>query len=109
RSCCAATSSLVAIHTSIKNVLRNMFLFSASLHGVGDDPGERARRERVGAAHARDALGQQALAAVARLPFFPARQTPFKQKQADAPGGRNVSGAPPWESAPWAPSTGTCS
>jgi hypothetical protein len=30
-------------------------------------------------------------------------------KQADAPAGRNVSGAPPGESAPWAPSTGTCS
>src|SRR6202795_4249849 len=30
-------------------------------------------------------------------------------KQADARGGRNGSGAPPGESAPWAPSTGTCS
>src|SRR6185436_6379378 len=34
---------------------------------------------------------------------------PSKPKQADAPGGRNVYGAPPGESAPWAPSTGTCS
>ena len=33
---------------------------------------------------------------------------PSKQKQTDA-GGRSVSGALPGESAPWAPSTGTCS
>src|SRR2546425_7323548 len=33
---------------------------------------------------------------------------PSKLKQADALGGRNVSGAPPGESAPSAPSTGTC-
>src|SRR4029077_17976092 len=34
---------------------------------------------------------------------------PSNQKQGDVPGGRNVFGAPPGESAPWAPSTGTCS
>src|SRR5206468_11522016 len=33
---------------------------------------------------------------------------PSKLKQADALGGRNVSGAPPGESAPSALSTGTC-
>ena len=32
-----------------------------------------------------------------------------KQKQGDVPAGTNGSGAPPGESAPWAPSTGTCS
>src|SRR5207245_1493256 len=37
------------------------------------------------------------------------RRNVSKQKQGDVPGGRSVSGAPPGESAPWAPSTGTCS
>src|SRR6266446_2712419 len=37
------------------------------------------------------------------------RPLPSKQKQADAPGERNGSGAPPGECVPWAPSTGTCS
>src|SRR5262245_44264353 len=37
------------------------------------------------------------------------RCSPSKQRQADAPGGRNVSGARLRESFPWAPSTGTCS
>src|SRR5437660_8371780 len=37
------------------------------------------------------------------------RRLPSKQTQAGVPEGRNVSGAPPRESAPWAPSTGTCS
>src|SRR5712672_2161753 len=31
------------------------------------------------------------------------------KQQADAPEGRSGSDAPPMESAPWAPSTGTCS
>ena len=34
---------------------------------------------------------------------------PSTQKRADVPEGRNVSGEPPGEFAPWAPSTGTCS
>src|SRR5579863_8252644 len=34
---------------------------------------------------------------------------PSNQTQGDVPGGRNVSGAPPGGSAPWAPSTGKCS
>ena len=33
---------------------------------------------------------------------------PSRQKLADAHEGTNESGAPPGESAPWAPSTGTC-
>src|SRR5262245_25520248 len=36
-------------------------------------------------------------------------QSPSRLNRADVPGGRNVSGAPPGESAPSAPSMGTCS